>query len=71
MLVASIEFRCCQEIGEAVGKFTFIGLQPTCIVSHQHYPALTDRVVLEQVGSLLKGRNGKYMRRKPNVPMNE
>ena len=70
-LVGSLEFRCCKEVGEAIGKYTFEGLEPECIITHAEYNALTERIVLEQVGPLLKRRDGRYMRREQNTPMNE
>ena len=54
-----------------VGKFTFVGLEPGCILTHPDYAVLTHRTVIEQVGPLLKGRNEKYMRKKPNVSQEE
>ncbi|XP_028412547.1 uncharacterized protein LOC114535438 [Dendronephthya gigantea] len=70
-LVGSLEFRCCKEVGEAIRKYTFEGLEPECIITCAEYNALTEIIVLEQVGPLLKRRDGRYMRREQNTPMNE
>lgn len=66
-----MEFRCCKEVGEAVGKYTFEGFDPVCITSHPHYRALTERIVLEQVAPLLKRKDGRSMKRGENMTMNE
>ena len=71
-LMGSLEFRCCQEVGEAVTKFSFeLGLKLACIIDHSHYNAWSERIVLEQVGPLLRRKDGRSMRRGKNTPMNE
>ena len=70
-LVGSMEFRCCQEVVEVVKKYTSEGLDPSCIVSHQHYRPLTEKVVLEQVAPLLKRKDGRTMKRGENMTMNQ
>ena len=49
-LVGAREFRCCLEINEVRGKFTFVGLDAGCVLNHPDFSALTNRTVLEQVG---------------------
>lgn len=66
-----MEFRCCKEVGEAIGKYSFEGLGPMCITTHPHYRALTERIVLEQVAPLLKRKDGRTMKREENMTMNE
>ena len=66
-----MEFRCCQEDVEVVKKYTSEGLDPSCIISHQHYRALTERVVLEQVAPLLKQKDGCTMKWGENMTMNK
>lgn len=33
-LIGSLEFRCCQEVEEDVGKYTSAGLKAQCITTH-------------------------------------
>jgi hypothetical protein len=55
----SREYRCCKEITEATGKFTFEGLDAMCITSHADFDPLTNKTVLLQVGPLLKTKSGR------------
>ena len=48
-LAGAREFRCCYEILQTRGKFTFVGLDAECILNHPDFSPLTNRVVLEQV----------------------
>ena len=59
LLVGAREFRCCKEILEATGKFTYEGMNAACILSHHDFAPLTNRTVLLQVGPLLRDKSGK------------
>jgi hypothetical protein len=65
------EFRCCKEVAEAIGKFTFIGLDAGCIVEHEDYSHLTHRAVLTEVAPLLRDKNGKRYKRQTGATENE
>ena len=54
-----MEFRCCKEVVEAVGKLTFEGIEGNCILDHPDFDALTNGTVLEQVCPLMKDRKGR------------
>lgn len=71
LLVGAREFRCCKEVAEAVGKFTFIGLDAGCIVEHEDYSHLTHRAVLTEVAPLLRDKNGKRYKRQTGATENE
>ncbi|KAK3736084.1 hypothetical protein QZH41_019131 [Actinostola sp. cb2023] len=51
-LVLCAEFRCCKEIANCLGRFTFEGLNAGCILTHPDYQAMTNKTVLEHVGPL-------------------
>ena len=72
-LESALEFRCCREIEQAVGKLMFDGSieRISCITQHEDYRALTHRAVLVQVGPLLKDRNGRGYRRRAGHSENE
>ena len=63
-LVTCREYRCCKEMLQAVGKFTFEGHVPACILTHGDYAALTHKAVLHVVGPFLTGKDGKKYRQK-------
>ena len=72
-LVSAREFRCCWEVDPAVGKLTFNGRMSRlrCITLHEDYIALTHKIVLDQVGPLLKDRGGRPYIRRGNQTENE
>ncbi len=72
-LVGALEFRCCREIVNAVGKLTFDGSfeRISCITQHDDYTALTNRTVLLQVAPLLTDKDGRKYRRRSGVSENE
>jgi hypothetical protein len=47
-LVGALEFRCCHEITEAIGKLTFDGSMEkiSCVTLHEDFSALTNETVL-------------------------
>ncbi|XP_028416841.1 uncharacterized protein LOC114541050 [Dendronephthya gigantea] len=59
------ECRCCHEVAEAVHKLIFDGSieKFKCVTQHEDYAAMTNRTVLENVGPMLKDRNGRSYRR--------
>ena len=71
LLVGAREYRCCKEVAEAVGKFTFIGLDAGCIVEHEDYTYLTHRAVLTEVAPLLRDKNGKRYKKQTGATENE
>eukprot|EP00794_Sanderia_malayensis_P002111 gene2111-biopygen1889 len=70
-LVGSREFRCCREVAEAHGKVVFDGLDHKCVTLHPGFDAMTDRIVLKQVGPLLKDRQGRRYGRRTGQTENE
>ena len=65
--MGALEYRCCREVVDAVGKMAFDGSieKIDCITEHEDYRALSNRTVLLQVGHLLKHRDGsKYKNQK-------
>ena len=57
-LVSAREYRCCKEIVESSGKFTWIGKDVECILNHPDFNAMTNETVLREVGPLLRNQNG-------------
>ncbi|CAH1242315.1 Hypp6571 [Branchiostoma lanceolatum] len=72
-LLNAREYRCCWEVGPAIGKLQFDGsIEHTrCVTQHQDYIDLTKRVVLEQVGPLLRDKQGRAYRRRGQQDINE
>ena len=70
-LAGAREFRCCYEILQTRGKFTFIGLDAECILNHPDFSPLVNRTVLEQVGPLLRDKDGRHYRRRHDVAQNK
>ena len=66
-LVGAREYRCCFEVNEVRGKFTFVGLNAECVLNHPDFSALTNRTVLEQVGPFLQGKDGRHYRRRNDM----
>ena len=56
-LVSVCEYRCCKEIVEASGKFTWIGKNAECIPNHPDFNAMTNETVLSKVGPHLSNKN--------------
>jgi hypothetical protein len=55
----SIVYRCCKEILECIGKFTFEGKDAECITQHWDYTVVTHRTVLETAWAFLSDKSGK------------
>lgn len=53
-----MEFRCCHEVINAIGKLVFDGSIENikCITQHEDFSALINPTVLMQVGPLLRYR---------------
>ena len=72
-LANALEFRCCHEVTNAIGKLVFDGSieNISCITEHEDYAALTNRTVLLQVAPLLSDKQGRGYRRRAGVTENE
>ncbi|KAJ8245896.1 hypothetical protein GJAV_G00261450 [Gymnothorax javanicus] len=68
-LSGALEYHCCREVVQTQGKMYFDGSieRLSCITEHEGYAAMTNRAVLENVGPLLKDRNGRSYRRRAGV----
>ncbi|XP_028418737.1 uncharacterized protein LOC114544255 [Dendronephthya gigantea] len=67
-LSSAREYRCCKEILECAGKYTYEGKDAACIVEHWDYLPMVHRTVLSNVGQLLTRKDGtKYKERKTRV----
>lgn len=69
----ALEFRCCHEITNAIGKLVFDGSieRVSCITQHEDYEALINKTVLLQVAPLLRDQNGRGYRRQNGASENE
>ena len=56
--MGALEYRCCKEVVDALGKLVFDGSieKIKCITEHDDYEAMSNHAVLRQVGPLLKQR---------------
>ena len=68
-----MEYRCCKEINAAEGEPVFDVVIDTTpwITMHGEYLAMTNAVVLKNVGPLLRRRDGRSYRRGTNQSQNE
>jgi len=66
-LVLCAEFRCCKEIANCLGRFTFEGLNAGCILTHPDYQAMTNKTVLEHVGPLFTDKEGRHYRQREHA----
>ena len=71
LLVGAREYRCCKEVAEAVGKFTFVGLDARCIVEHEYSSHLMHRAVLTEVAPLLRNKSCKRYKKQTGATENE
>ena len=53
----------CREIGDISVRLVQEGRQELCITQHSNFSHLANLTVLEQVGPLLKDKNGRSYRR--------
>ena len=53
------EYRCCKEILECTGKFTFEGKDAKCTRQHWDYAVVTHPTVLETAGAFFSDKSGK------------
>ena len=72
-LAGALEFRCCHEIANAVGKLVFDASieHISCITQHEYYAATTNKTVIEQVAPLFRDENGRAYRGRSGVSENE
>lgn len=72
LLEGALEYRCCKEIGPALQKMTFDGSieKISCITQHAKFGPLVHEAVLENVGPLLRDRNGRAYRRQASQSLN-
>ena len=72
-LTEALEYRCCHEVTNAIGKLVFDGSIETitCISQHSDYIALTNKTVLLQVAPLLRDEKGSPYRRRAGVSEND
>ena len=72
-LEGALEFRCCREVVDAVGKLVFDGSidHIKCITEHEDYVALSNLTVLRQVAPLLKHRDGSTYKKHSGGSENE
>ena len=72
-LAGAGEHRCCREINEAESKMIFDGVTETtpCITQHEDFLAMTYRVLLTQVGPLLKDQNNRSYKQRAGQSQNE
>ena len=68
-----MEYRCCREVGPALHKLVFDGSieKISCVTLHEEYIAMTHPAVLENVGPLLKDKEGRSYRRRTGQHQNE
>ena len=73
-LSSALEYRCCWEVLQARRQLVFDGSieQIKCVTQHEDYLAMTNTAVLkQQVGPLLRDKNGKTDRRQAGQSENE
>ena len=71
-MVGALEFRCCQEVNEAGGKLVFEGREDiSCFTRHEDFVAMTNALVLTQVGPLLKDSSGRSYKQRTGQSKNE
>ena len=63
-----LEYRCCKEILECTGKFTFEGKDAECTTEHWDYAVVTHRTVLETAGAFFSDKSGKSIRNQQAEP---
>ena len=61
----AMEFRCCHEVGETMGKLVFDASieRIKCVTEHEDYVAHTNEPVLADVAPLLRDKKGRSYRR--------
>jgi hypothetical protein len=72
-LVGALEFRCCHEVVEALGKLMFDGSieQMSCVTLHTDFEASTNKTALSLVGPMLKDQQGRSYRCPSGTPRKE
>ncbi|XP_028408797.1 uncharacterized protein LOC114531372 [Dendronephthya gigantea] len=73
LLDGAMEYRCCKEMTPALRIMTFDGSieKITCITQHEDFGPMTYQTVLENVGPLLRDRNGRSYRRRGSQSLNQ
>ena len=71
--VGILEYRCCKEVTPAIRLMVFDGSIENikCITQYDDFPAMLNATVLQQVGPLLKDKNGRAYRQRGNQTRNE
>lgn len=66
LLNVAREYQCCSEVREAMYKLCFDGSieKIKCITLHEDYQSMSKTVVLENVGPLLKDKQGRSYKQK-------
>ena len=72
-LVGALEYRCCHEVAEALGKLVFDASieRISCVTLHEDFEALINETVLRQVGPMLKDKQGQSYRCHSGTPVKE
>lgn len=65
LLEGVVEYRCCKEVTPALRILTFDGSieHINCITQHSDFGPMTYQAVLENVGPLLRDKNGRSYKR--------
>ncbi len=66
LLESAREYRCCNEVHEAIGKVVFEGGDESCLTLTENFKAVVNREVLLLAAPLLKTREGKRYRKHAN-----
>ena len=72
LLEGALEFRCCHEVAEAIGKLAFDGSleRIRCLTHAEDFKAMTNSTVLLNVGPMLRDQNGRNYRKPPGAVQN-
>ena len=73
LLGGVVEYRCCKEMTPALRIMTFDGSieHINCITQHSAFAPMTHQVVLENVGPMLRDRNGRSYKRRTSQSLNQ
>ena len=60
-LEGALEYRCCHEVNQAIGMLVFDSSidRIKCVTEHNDFSSMSNKAVLLQVASLIKGRDGR------------
>ena len=71
LLNGAREYRCCHEVPAAIDKLGGEIQVTRCITQHEDYLSMAQEVVLENVGPLLKDRDGRRYKQKAGCSKNQ